>query len=120
MEAVIEHSSATYKGTLLDADGNPVPASLLTRAELTLYDIKSNTIINGREAQDVLNTNGVAFNEDGTFIWAITPDDNAVLNQASKKTTEEHVALFLFEWPSGHLHHNVPISVTLMHRVPEA
>ena len=56
---VRENQTVAYTATLQDELGNPLPATSLTTLVLTLYDITSNTIINTRDHQNVLNANGV-------------------------------------------------------------
>jgi hypothetical protein len=102
-----EHTSGTIEGDIVDANGDPVPAASLTSAELTLYDWDTGAgggspqpgIINGRESQDILNSNNVTIDSDGHFVWSVQPDDNVIITQ--RRQVERHRAMFLFAWSGG-------------------
>jgi hypothetical protein len=117
MDPVNEHSSAVYTATLTDQSGAALAASMLTAVTLTLYDKASDTILNERDGQDVLNANDVTIDENGVLTWAMQPADNVIVNQA-RKTPEVHVALWMFAWATGHYHHAAEIEVVPLKRVP--
>jgi hypothetical protein len=113
-----EGSSARYTATLLDELGAGVPAASLTTLTLTLYDDKTGAIINGRNAQNVLNANGVSVDASGNLVWAITPADTPIVTDTLQ--TETHYAVFKATWSSGAkgLSHAAPLTVTNMWRRP--
>lgn len=123
---VNEHSSAEYSADLKDQDGNPVGVANLTLARLTLYDRDTDTVLNERDDQDILNANDVTI-EDVTagstitrtrLVWALQPEDNVVIRQA-RLSGEPHLALFSFEWAGGgHHHHQATIYVRPLQHVP--
>jgi hypothetical protein len=124
MLEVNEHSSAEYSAYLSDQSGAAVGAANLALARLTLYDRDTDTILNGRDDQNVLNMNDVLIAdviESGVtktkVTWAMQPADNAVINQA-RKGGEPHTGLFTFEWPGGHHHHEAIIYVRPLAHVP--
>ena len=102
-----ERSSGSIEGDIVDREGDPVLAASLTAAELTLYDIDTGAgggsprpgILNSRDAQDVLNTNNVAIDNDGHFIWSVQPADNVIVT--ARRQIERHRAMFYFEWATG-------------------
>lgn len=114
---LVERTSSQYTAQLLDELGGAVPASSLSTLVLTLYDRVTNAIINSRNQQNVLNTNGVTIDASGNITWSITPADNVILNDAL--AVEMHVALFEATWAGGTkgCKHKVVIPVQNMARV---
>jgi hypothetical protein len=95
---VNEGTSARYTGTLRDESGAVVPASSLDSLTLTLFDVATETIINARDDQDVLNAHGVTISEAGEIVWTIEPDDNVIVTV--RRTLEKHEARFSATWGS--------------------
>lgn len=102
-----EQTSARYLGTLTDETGTLVGPTILDSAALTLYDERTNAIINSRDAQDVLNANGVTIYNtlqtasDGTtynLVWLMDPADNMIVT--SRLPFEAHIAVFDVRWSS--------------------
>ena len=95
-----ERTTAKYTSDpLLDEDGVTVAGSVLSTATLTLYDEKTKTILNSRNAQNVNQANGVTISDAGVVAWTMTPADNAIVND--KLPSEVHVAVFDFRWDAG-------------------
>jgi hypothetical protein len=93
-----EGSSATYEADFVDVDGSAVID--VASINFTLFDLKTNIIINKRKNIDVLNVNGGAFTPaDGHFKLNLTDMDNPVLNQRLR--IEEHLGLFKFKYNGG-------------------
>lgn len=112
---VRERTSAIYQATVASETGAGVPADELTAITLTLYDKETDAIINSRDAQDVLNENGVTIDEAGLLEWTLTPDDNVILGDGD----EIHVALFEYEYEDGKKgNHEVEFFVQAVERVP--
>ena len=84
---------------LLDEDGAAVAGASLTTATLTLYELKTGTILNSRNAQNVLNANNVTISAAGVVAWTMLPADNAIVND--RLDQELHVAVFDFRWDAG-------------------
>lgn len=95
---VKEAATAIYAATITDQDGAPLGGLDLFALTLTLYDQKTQAIINDRDEQDVLNVNGVTIDSGGLLTWEITPADNAFVGT---KADEIHVALFRYYWNGG-------------------
>ncbi len=99
---VTERSSARYTTTLVDEAGNPVALAVLTGLTLWLRDVTSEDYINGRESQDVLNTNNVTYHAtSGLLTWNVQPEDNVVVSSTDDGDEEEHEAVFQAEWTGG-------------------
>ena len=96
---VNEKVTAQYTADVQDHEGNAIAGSSLATLTLTLYDKDTGDIINSRNAQDVLNTNGVTVDGSGNLTWIMDYDDNAIVTSTSK--VEKHIALFQWTWDSG-------------------
>jgi hypothetical protein len=112
---VKERCTAWYRATV-QGDGAALPASSLDTLTLTLYDRDTGTILNSRNAQDVLNKANVTVGEDGALVWELQPADNVIVSDG--KSLEAHVALFTWTWGSGKSgRHEVPILVENLAKV---
>lgn len=103
-----EGGTGLYSGTLTKEDGEtPIPGASLVSLTLTLMDLATGTIINGRDAQNVLNANGVTVDtvgSTGAISWLIKPEDSPFLrkNPPPRDGDEEkHLAIFTWTWSSG-------------------
>lgn len=119
--SVTEKSSFLYYATLIDETGAVVGPSLLSTLTLTLYDKIAGTIINSRNAQNVLNANNVtvfdALQTDQTndgpvdynLKWQVQPADNAIVTDS--RDVETHLALFQASWSGGQKSLNFEVQV---------
>lgn len=98
MGRVRELSSGVYTAQLLDENGDPMPGASLSTLQLTLYVKDTGDVINSRNAQNVLNTNGVTVDSSGNLTWTVQPADHAV---TANRKVERHRAVFDFTWSSG-------------------
>lgn len=98
---VYEGTTASYSATVTDENGDAVGSGSLTTLTLTLYDDRTGQIINGRNAQNVLNTNGVTVSAAGALVWTIAKDDNVILHGSDYSSYEDHYAIFHWTWDSG-------------------
>lgn len=98
---VLERTTPRYYATLVDnTTGQQVlSAANLTTITLTLYDKKTGNILNGRNKQNVLNTNNVTIDSAGQLVWELQPADLAIVN--TNNTNESHIALFEWSWSQG-------------------
>lgn len=95
-----ERTTAKYTSEpLLDETGTAVAGSIMSTATLTLYDERTKTILNSRNAQNVNNANNVTISDAGVVEWTMQPADNAIVND--RLPSEVHVAVFDFRWDSG-------------------
>lgn len=97
---VNEGTTFLYTCTLKDESGVVVPLSGISALTLTLYDVATDTIINSRDAQDVLNTNDVTVHAtSGLLSWTAQAADNAIVTAARVAgSLEKHIALFEWTW----------------------
>jgi hypothetical protein len=112
MGPVNERTTAEYKGYLQTITGAAMPGSDLDTLTLTLIDASTQTIINNRNAQNVLNTNGVTIGQDGLITWTIDPADNPIHDD--RLEVELHRAIFIATWNggAGEMTHVVDLWVT--------
>lgn len=111
-----EGNSGQIISTITDTEGVFVPSDALTEAELTLYDQQTESIINTRDAQDILGVgspvgdHGVTIyptlqtdSEGNTYNvkWVLVPADNVIVTE--RRQMERHRAMFRFVWPDGEL-----------------
>jgi hypothetical protein len=97
---VTEQTTPRVQATITAEDGRtPLPGSVLSTLTLTLYaDDGDETIINSRNQQNVLQTNGVTVDEFGTLLWVLQSADLAILD--SLLPYERHIALIEWTWPT--------------------
>lgn len=99
---VREKCTAVYTATIKDENGVALASASLTTLTLTLYDQASGTIINSRDAQDILNTHNVTVSALGVLVWTMQPADNAIVGTSvAAGYRERHVALFQWTWSAG-------------------
>ena len=99
---VREGTTAVYGATIQDIDGNAVAAGDLDSLTLTLWDKVSETIINSRNAQNVLNANNVTVSDEGVLAWTMQPEDNVIVDvNHLDGQKEEHRALFQWTWDTS-------------------
>ena len=112
---VPELSTPVYRSALIDDLGEPVQGALLTTLTLTVLQEYTLTVVNGRDGQNVLNTNGVTIDTDGLLRWGLTVDDTVILNDALRK--EMHRALFTWTFDSGTKSGNKEVIIMITNRV---
>jgi hypothetical protein len=81
-EAIPERSTYQYRAALTLPSGAPVEPGQLTSILATLRDVASDTIVNGRDAQEVLGQNGGSVTT-GLFVLQFAESDTAILGSAS-------------------------------------
>ena len=99
--SVPEGATIDYEANLVvvSATGasTPLAGTDLDALTLTVVHGYSGEVINDRDEQDVLNTNGVTVNSQGRLVWRVTPEDTAIVNDAL--TEEPHRCQF--RWTYG-------------------
>lgn len=116
MDTINEGSTATYTATLTGPDGVQIEKAILTEITLTLYDRITGNVINGRDAQDILDANDVSIATDGTLTWELQPEDTVIVNIA--KRGEWHVGLFRYTWTNGKHTHEVRMRIVNLFKNP--
>lgn len=107
-ETLIEGTTGFYSFELVDENEAPIDEGFLTSLTVTLYDVDSEQILNGRLHQDVLNVNGGLLDTDPgppvvtTITLALLPDDTAIVNEARR--VEYRVLIFEWTWDLGRRH----------------
>jgi hypothetical protein len=108
---VAESQGVTVRFRLKDEQAQPVPKADLTSATLSLY-LADGTILNTRDAQDILNGSG--FDVDinattGRVTWTVQDEDVEIQNDALD--VEVHYALFTFVFRGLTFRHIVELRV---------
>jgi adhesin HecA-like repeat protein len=87
---VNERATARYTATIKNEAGTAISSSSIDAATLTLKDA-SGAVINSRNAQNILNTNGVTISAAGALVWTVASADNAMSSTSGHET---HTATF--------------------------
>lgn len=99
-DPINEQTTASFTAQLTGNDGvTPLPLASISTLILTLYVIKadgSDQIINSRNAQNILNANGVTVTVGGALTWIVAIADTTLVEAVP---FERHIALF--EWSGG-------------------
>lgn len=113
-----EKTSGQYTATIVGNDGvTALPAATLATLVLTLYVIKADGtdgIVNGRNAQNVLNANNVTVSAGGLLTWVVQVADTTLVEDIP---FERHIALFEWTWAAGAGKREVILVVRNLHRV---
>lgn len=118
---VNELNPCVISGTLEDQDGAAVALASVSSLVCTLYDKASDTILNSRDAQSILNTNGGTLDAtSGAFTLTLDSDDNVIVSTTLPPgNTETHLALIVAEWSGGGYWSGlVRVRVRQVHRAP--
>lgn len=92
----VEKQSGIYTAVLRDESGAVLSSGAISSFTLTLYDVNTGTVINGRSAQNILNDNQVTVDSQGQVTWTWLPLDMQILNP--NRQQEDHIALFVVKW----------------------
>lgn len=127
---VNEQSVKVVEFDIVDAEDQAVPADSLTVGELTLYDMDTFVpgsptvgIINGRNAQDILNDNNVTIDSSGHVVYTMPAADNAMPDDVDsrahllRRQVWRHRAQFHFEWDDGSFNYEFEIEVVNLRSV---
>ncbi len=93
-QCVNEGETSLYTATIKDENGVVVPGSSLNTLTLTLYTLEAGTIINARNAQNILGVNGGAVDGSGVLTMELNELDNAIIDNALDIEWRE----MLLEW----------------------
>lgn len=107
---VNENTSHRYTCTLKNEAEAGVPAAQFTALTLTLTDKGTGAVINGWDAKNILNANGVTVSSQGVMAWTGVPADHPILG-AAPVLYEDHLAVVTGEWTGGGLVHFFTIRV---------
>lgn len=100
---VDEGASRRYQAVLVDEDQIHRGSDIVQTLTLTLINDRDQSVINGRNAQSVLNAHGVTLDTLGQLTWSIAAADNVIVepDQVPFFTEEIHVATFVATWSGG-------------------
>lgn len=91
---VIEQTTPTVTGSIVDATGAAIGAASLTTLKLTLVSRDNqNKIVNSRDDQNILNANNVTVDSSGVMIWSVQVTDT--------RGTGVHRAIFEWTYSAG-------------------
>jgi hypothetical protein len=111
---VNERARGDYSFEIRDRNGIAVPGSVVTSARLSVYltsEVPANLkFVNGRNAQNVLQTNNVTISETGVVKWDIQSGDMAIIINNSAQY-DPRIAVFEITWPQGLILHEVAFNV---------
>ena len=79
-QIINERSIAVYTAQLQDENAVAIGSALINTLELSFFDLATATIINSRDAQNVLNANNVVVTAGGLLTWTLQPADTAILS----------------------------------------
>jgi hypothetical protein len=100
--AINEQTTGSYTAILVGNDGvTPLPGGTLLTLLATLYVIKQDgttAIVNGRNAQPVLNTNNFTVSAAGLLTWTIQIGDTSMVENIP---FERHILLLAWTWAGG-------------------
>jgi len=102
-EVPIQGEHNLYTATLKDETGTVILLASLASLVLTFRDKQTGQIINGRDTQNVLNTNNVTVHAtSGLLTWQMQPADNVIFDASiSVGDVEKHIALFKWQTTGG-------------------
>lgn len=108
-------TTGVYTFQVVDEAGAGIDGAQLNSLTLTYYDLVTGAILNGRDAQNVLNTNNVTLTTGAgpvtTVTWDIRPEDTVLYD--GRRETEIHLALFQWAWAAStkHAAHRVQFGI---------
>ena len=96
---VQEQTTPVYEATMVDENTVPIPGGSLLSLTLTVYEVSTAAIVNSRQDQNVLQTNGVHVDSSGVLRWILGLADTTILVIGGSQET--HRAQFTFTWNPG-------------------
>lgn len=116
-DAIKEGTTYWWEGTLKDPSGTAIPGANVTAIVMTLVDgdDPAETVINGRDEDDVLNTGGGELDSNGFFRWAAEPGDAVAIGT---KKYQKRKMTFVVTYNQGVLTHQVQFYLRNLTQVP--
>jgi hypothetical protein len=93
-----EGAGARLGFVVRDDAGVALPGASLTSCRLTLTDVATGAVINGRDAVDVLNAGPGTIDAEGNGVLLLAGADNAIVGHGPR---EDHEALLEWAWVGG-------------------
>lgn len=117
-----ENTGAKYTATIKDANGNALALPDLQTMTLTLYDVKTDDFINGRNKKDAKNMNDVTIAAAGGLLtWLLQDVDNPIVGtKTAIQKREHHRGLFEYTYNGDGSpgKHEIDIYVLNLGKVP--
>jgi hypothetical protein len=98
-ESIIEGSEWQVPDviTLRDAAGVAIPSSQMATMVMTLYNVSTNSIVNGVEQTDIKNTRSCSLSTQGILKVILLTDDTQIINPVN--AYEIRRILIEYTWP---------------------
>ena len=94
-----EATTPVYSFQMTDsADGSTIAESTLLTIILTYYNLRTGTIINSRDGQDIHDTNDGTVSSVGLVTWGLVLLDTVIEDIVVTEVGEYEVHRALFEW----------------------
>lgn len=90
-----EGESGSITASVQDKNGNSLTKVQIESLNITILDIRSNTIINGRNSQNILDANDGTVDNDGTLTFKLQPEDTINVGSPRGVLEERQVTI---EW----------------------
>lgn len=94
-----EQVTVQITGTIKDHTDTAIPLASLGAVTLTLYDKRTQTILNSRSEGSIKNANGGTITSGGALTLVLDPDDNVMASAGAG--VETHVAQISWTYNSG-------------------
>lgn len=90
-----EGESGSITASVQDKNGNALVKANIGSLNITILDVRSNTIINNRNAQNILDANNGSVDTDGTVTFKLQPEDTINVGSPRGFLEERQVTI---EW----------------------
>jgi hypothetical protein len=97
-DRAVEKATYLIEADMIDETRTAIASGALGSLTLTLYDVKTEQIINSVDHVSILNTGRGSVDSSGHLSITLTPSDNVLVGTASH---ELHVALIEWTYASG-------------------
>ena len=98
---VQEGESCDVVAVPADMNGDAITKANLATLTATLFDEATGAVINGRNAQSVMDAHGGAVATDGTLTLRLQPLDSVIVGSVEVGETETHILRLEWTWSDG-------------------
>ena len=84
-----------------DLDGAAILKVNLISLNVTLYDNATNSVVNSRNAQSVIDVNGGTVSTAGVLTLRLTPTDTAIVGTVAEGVKQTRCIEFIWTWNDG-------------------
>lgn len=128
---VDEETTHQVLASIVDRDGDAIPASSLVTLVATLKEGTYTTVggnsvfvpgatVNSRDNQDILNTNNVTVDANGLLTWSVQTVDTEIVNEDTAiGARENHLMTITATTASDQVHLEVLLKVRNLSNVPQ-